>query len=95
MKEVPMINERVAKTTRCPACGRRDKAKLNIIVKMPIAPVLCGDDWLREHLNDHTAEEIGALTIMMACGDNQLPPVSVADKKGKVMGYMKSLKGAA
>jgi transposase-like protein len=22
MKEVPMINERVAKTTRCPACGR-------------------------------------------------------------------------
>jgi len=45
---------------------------------------LCGDDWLRAHLIDHTPEEIGALTIEIGCNGNQLPPVSVADKKGTV-----------
>ena len=59
--------------------------------RIPNSPALCGEDWLREHLEDHTPEEIAALAIEIGCNDGWLPPVSVADKRGKVKAVVRGL----
>ena len=59
--------------------------------RIPNSPPLCGEDWLRTHLTDHTPEEIGALAIEVACDNRWLPPVSVAAKRGKVKAIVRSL----
>lgn len=45
---------------------------------------LCGWDWLRQHLRDHSQAEIEALTLEMSYNGRNLPPVRVADKRGTV-----------
>lgn len=64
---------------------RKEKVKTEAVsemsLKMPNSPPLCGDDWLNKHLNDHTPEEIGSLTIQVSYDNRQLPVVSVADKR--------------
>lgn len=59
--------------------------------RMPNCPALCGDDWLRNHLNDYTPAEIEALAIEIACDNRWLPPVLVASKKGAVKALVRSL----
>lgn len=54
-----------------------------IPVRIPSNP-LCGEDWLKAHLTDYTAEDIEALTIEIAYNNSWLPPVSVSDKRGTV-----------
>lgn len=52
---------------------------------------LCGEDWLKTHLGDHTFEEIEALSIEIAHDNSWLSPVSVADKRGTVKMMIKRL----
>lgn len=52
--------------------------------RMPSGVPLCGEAWLGAHLEDHTVEEIEALTIGISCGNRRLAPVSLASKKGTV-----------
>lgn len=52
-----------------------------ILFRIPTNP-LCGEDWLKAHLADHTPEEIEALTIEVGYDNRWLPPVSVSDKRG-------------
>ena len=59
--------------------------------RIPNSPALCGEDWLREHLNDHTPEDIEALTIEVEYENRQLLVASVADKKGKVKRAVRKL----
>ncbi|MBU1173309.1 MAG: hypothetical protein KKD44_27395 [Proteobacteria bacterium] len=70
---------------------RKERVKAAFSSKIPNPPALCGDDWLKEHLHDHTPEEIGALTIEVACGERRLPPVSVSDKRGKIKVMIKEV----
>lgn len=55
-------------------------------------PPLCGEDWLKEHLTDHTPKEIAAQTIEIACDGRRLPPVSLADRKGAVRVMVRRLR---
>jgi len=55
-------------------------------------PPLCGWDWLRRHLGDHTHEEIEALTLEMSYNGRALPPVNAADKRGAVKSIVKELR---
>jgi hypothetical protein len=74
-----------------PSRSERKKPSRGIKVRIPREPSLCGEGWLQEHLNDHTPEEIGTLVIEIASNDRWLPPVSVADKRGKVKAVVRSL----
>ena len=53
---------------------------------------VCGMDWLRQHLWDHTHAEIEALTLEMSYNGRELPPVPAAVKKGKVKSIVKELR---
>ena len=70
---------------------RKERVKVGLSFKIPNPPTLCGDDWLKEHLHEHTPEEIEALTIEVACGERRLPPISVSDKRGTIKGVMKDI----
>jgi hypothetical protein len=61
---------------------KRKKPSGVIAFRIPSNPPLCGEDWLREHLEDHTPEEIEALTIEIAFDNRWLQPVSVAAERG-------------
>lgn len=74
-----------------PPRKEREKAKA-VAMRLPNSPPLCGDDWLEEHLNDHSLEEIGALTIQVSRDNKQLPTVSVADKKRTLKKMLKEVK---
>lgn len=63
--------------------GKRKTCR-KIVFRIPNPPPLCGDDWLREHLYDHTPEEIEALTIEITRDNIQLPSVFASSKKGTV-----------
>ena len=52
---------------------------------------LCGEDWLRAHLTDHTPKEISALTIEIGYDSRWLPPVSVSDKRGTTKTIIKNI----
>lgn len=65
------------------------KAAKAVLFKIPNNPPLCGEDWLRTHLEDHTSEEIGALTIEIGYDSKRLSTVSVADKRGTVKTIIK------
>jgi len=69
---------------------RRERVK-RVPLKMPSSPPLCGEDWLRTHLADHTPEEIAALAIEVGCDHRWLPPVSLAAKRGTVKATVRSL----
>jgi len=58
--------------------------------RLPNSPSLCGDDWLSKHLNDYSLGEIEALAIEIGYDNNWLPPVSVADRKGKIKTLVRS-----
>jgi len=68
--------------------GRKKPSREIMPFRIPINP-LCGEDWLRAHLTDHTPEEIGALTIEIGCDNKQLSTVSVADKRGTVKAILR------
>lgn len=53
---------------------------------------LCGWDWLRQHLLDHTHAEIEALTIEIGYNGRNLPPVSAADNRGTVKSIVRGLR---
>lgn len=53
---------------------------------------ICGSDWLREHLFDHTHPEIEALSIEIGYNGRRLPPVSSADKRGAVKTIVRGLR---
>lgn len=72
-----------------PPRKERAKAAVRMPFRIPKPPPICGDGWLREHLNDHSPEEIGALSIEVNHDGRKLPPVSVADKRGKVKAIMR------
>jgi hypothetical protein len=72
---------------------KKKRTRLTIF-RMPKAPPLCGEEWLREHLNDYTLEDIETLGIEMAYNGKQLPAVSMSDKKGKVKSLIRSLDSA-
>lgn len=36
--------------------------------------LLCGQDWLRQHRNDHTQAEIDSLSIVISHNGKNLPP---------------------
>lgn len=75
-----------------PPSGLGGKKPSKVIpFRMPNGSPLCGDEWLKEHLRDHTSEEIGALAIEIARGGRRSPPVSLADKKGAVKAAVRSL----
>ena len=59
--------------------------------RIPSNP-LCGNEWLMFHFLDHSREEIEALTIEIACDNKWQPPVSVADKRGKVKAVVRRLR---
>lgn len=65
------------------------KPSRGITVRIPSNPPLCGEDWLKAHLADHTTEEIETLTIEIACDNRWLPPVSLANKRGAVKAIMR------
>lgn len=71
-----------------PRLGRQKPSRVIPFI-LPSLPTLCGEDWLKAHLGDHTSEEIEALTIKIAHGNRWFPPVSVADKKGTVKAIMR------
>jgi len=58
--------------------------------KLPNSPPLCGEGWLARHLKDHTAQEIGALAIEVACDGRWLSPVSMAER-GKLRKMMREV----
>lgn len=53
---------------------------------------LCGLDWLRQHLPDHTHAEIEALTIEIGYNGRTLPPVPAADQRGTVKTIVRGLR---
>jgi len=61
----------------------RKKPSRGIPFRIPSNP-LCGEDWLKTHLTDHTPEEIGALTIEIGYDNRWLPPISITSKRGTV-----------
>jgi len=69
---------------------RERRKGIRLPFAFPKSPALCGEDWVREHLNDYTPREIEALAIEISYDNNWLPPVSVADKKGKVKTLVRS-----
>ena len=71
-----------------PPLGRKERSGV-VPFKIPNNPPLCGEDWLKAHLEDHTPEEIGALAIEISCGERQMPPVKTSDKRGKVKTIMR------
>jgi len=72
---------------------RKERVKATSIpFKIPNSPPLCGEDWLSEHLDDHTPEEIEALSIEITCDDRQLRPVSVSNKRGTVKTMVRRLR---
>jgi len=71
-----------------PPLGRKERSGV-VPFKIPNNPPLCGEDWLKAHLKDHTPEEIGALAIEISCGERQMPPVKTSDKRGKVKTIMR------
>lgn len=74
--------------TRPSRLGRKKPSRVIPFI-LPGLPTLCGEDWLKEHLTDHSAKEIEALTIEIACDNRWLSPVSVADKRGTVKAIMR------
>jgi hypothetical protein len=44
---------------------------------------LCGSEWLREHLYDHTHEEIESLTIQVSMGGFRLSAIKAGNGKAK------------
>ena len=71
-----------------PPLGRKKHSRV-VPFRIPNNPPLCGEDWLKAHLEDHTPEEIEALTIEVGCENGWLPPVTVSDKRGKVKMFMR------
>ena len=67
--------------------GRKEPSR-GIPLRIPSTP-LCGEEWLKVHLLDHTPEEIGALTIEIGYDGKQLSTVSVADKRGTVKAILR------
>lgn len=51
--------------------------------RLPMAPPLCGEEWLSQHMRDFTTEDIAALAIEIAC-DGKTVSASLADKRGTV-----------
>jgi hypothetical protein len=74
-----------------PHLGRR-KVPVAVPFKIPNGIPLCGEDWLKEHLTDHTPDEIAAQTIEIACDGKWVPPVSLGDKKGAVKALVRGLR---
>ena len=67
----------------------RRKPSRGIPFRIPSA-ALCGEDWLKAHLTDHTSEEIEALTIEIAYDNRWLAPVSMSDKRGTVKAIIRN-----
>lgn len=65
----------------------RKKGFRGIPFRIPSNP-LCGEDWLKAHLGDHTPEEIGSLTIKISYNNRRLLPISVSNKRGAVKTVM-------
>jgi len=63
--------------------------------KLPQNPPLCGEDWLREHLNDHTLEEIRTLAIEVSYGGRHLARVEVGSKRGALKKTLKEVRHGA
>jgi len=63
--------------------GRKNRVRGIPSLRIP-SNSLCGEDWLRAHLSDHTFEEIAALAVEISYDNKPLPPVSVSDKRGTV-----------
>lgn len=59
--------------------------------RIPNSPAICGDDWLKAHLEDYTPEEIGALSIEIGYDNRWLSPVATTGKKGTVKATMRRL----
>lgn len=82
--------------TLCKECNRKKGVKvpsgLEGVQKhfrgIPSNP-LCGEDWLKAHLADHTPEEIGSLTIKIGYNRRLLPPIYASDKSGTVKTIMR------
>jgi len=54
---------------------------------------LCGIDWLRMHLRDHTHQEIEALTLELSTGKG-FHTFGASNGKGKLRDYVKLQRGA-
>jgi len=58
-----------------------------------IAEPLCGSDWLRQHLRDHTHADIEALAIEVSCNGHGFCTVRSGATKGTVRDLVKLRKG--
>ena len=53
---------------------------------------LCGWGWIEQHRNDHTHEEIEALSIQMSIDGRTLPEIRAGNGKDKVKDIVRSLR---
>jgi len=60
--------------------------------KLPRKPPLCGEDWLREHLNSHTPEEIQALAIEVSCDGRKVTRVEASSKRGTLKKMLREMR---
>lgn len=75
---------------------RKERVKAKAVAfKIPNDPPLCGEEWLRNHLNDHTSEEIGALAIEVSYGGRQLAPVEASSRRGVLQKALKEVRHGA
>lgn len=64
---------------------REERAKAKAVAfRLPNSPPLCGEEWVRSHLNDYTPEEIGVLAIEVACDGRWMAPIEASSKKGSL-----------
>ena len=57
-----------------------------------IAEPLCGMDWLRQHLHDHTHAEIESLSIQVGIDGRTLPAVRASDTRGTIKNIVKEFR---
>ena len=59
-----------------------------------ISQPLCGLDWLRQHIRDHTHAEIDALSIELSLNGSRFGILKANDKRGTVREVVNLGKGA-
>lgn len=75
---------------------QRERVKVATLpFKLPNAPSLCDDEWLHEHMHDHSPEEIGTLAIEVTCGGKQITRVIAASKRGTLKKMLREVEDGA